>query len=552
MRLLGRAFSSSYAAGEAAARRFLPLDFRRAADRAARTRAAAAAPPSPAVLEILRAQQVALPPSAARAAALDALARGGAAIVVTGQQAGLFLGPLYGFYKAASAIAVARALERESGVRCVPLFWLQTEDHDFAEIASVTVSTSAGAPVRLTLAAEPSAAPRASVAHRRLGEDVGGLLDALAEALGPAPAAAETIALLARHYRPGRAPGAAFAGAMAELFADEGLLFLDPRSEAVARLAAPLHRRAIGDAVELGRRLEVRRDELAAAGFDEQIATRPGCALSFFHPDGPTGDRFRLTRVAANAWGLSGRDGTLADGALEGALARAPLCFSTSALLRPLLQDSLLPTAAYVGGPAEVSYFAQLAPLYELFGLSPPLVVPRARFRCLDAGDRRRLEQLGIGADDVARPREVALELARRPPTGGPGGRSGPDAQALAVADRDDILARVDKLAAAAAAVDAADRNLGRAAERTRATVARALGRLTDRAARTALARDRTASARLDRLVAALCPGGVPQERAYGWPSLAGRHGPAALKRLVFERLAEAGPFGGDLLDLRP
>jgi bacillithiol biosynthesis cysteine-adding enzyme BshC len=548
MRLLGRAFSSAYFAGETVARSFIALDFRSAADRAARTRAAGAAAASPAVVEILRTQQAALAPSAAGAAALDALARGDTAVVATGQQVGLFLGPLYSFYKAASAIAVARALEAETGVRCVPLFWLQTEDHDFAEIASVTVAGPGGAAVRLSLAPDPACPPRASVAHRRLGDDVGALLATLAEALGPGPAATDTIAVLARHYQPGRPLGAAFAGAMAELFAEEGLLFFDPRGEAVGRLAVPLHQRAIDAAAEIGRRLEARRDALAAAGFDEQIANRPGCALSFFHPDGPTGDRFRLARIAgpAGAWGLSGRKGSLPDGTLEGALARAPLRFSTSALLRPLLQDSLLPIAAYVGGPAEVSYFAQLGPLYELFGLSPPLVVPRGRFRCLDARDRRRLEKLGIGADEVGHARETVRKVARRPAPGEP------DSLALAAAVRDDILLRVDRLAETVAAVDAADRNLVRAAVRTRATVAYALRRLTDRAARSALARDRAAFARLDRLVAALCPDGVPQERAYGWPSLAGRHGPVTLKRLVFARLAEAGPFGTDLLDLRP
>src|SRR6185295_19424206 len=107
-----------------------------------------------------------------------------------------------------------------------------------------------------------------------------------------------------------------------------------------------------------------------------QIPRRPGCALSFFHPDGPEGDRFRLARRpgALGAWGLSGRDGAVPPDALEAALAREPLRFSTSALLRPILQDSLLPTAAYVGGPAEVSYFAQLGPVYDSFGLTAPLV----------------------------------------------------------------------------------------------------------------------------------------------------------------------------------
>lgn len=542
---MGRAFSSSYFAGEATARPFLPFDFRDAADRQRRTRAAAGRRASAALIEVMRAQQGAFAPSPARTAALDALAAGDTAVVATGQQVGLFLGPLYGFYKAASAVAVARALEADCGVRCVPLFWLQTEDHDFAEIASLSVATGDGGTLRLALEAGAGAPARASVAGRRLGAGVSSLIDRLAEVLGPGAAATETVDILRRHYQPERPIAAAFAGAMAELFADEGLLFFDPRDARVAALAAPIHRRAISAADDVARRLQERSAALAAAGFDEQIPCRPDCALSFFHPDGPQGDRFRLARRAdmpgpPGAWGLSGRDDVIPPEVLDAALAREPLRFSTSALLRPILQDSLLPTAAYVGGPAEVSYFAQLAPIYDAFELTAPLVVPRARFRWVDASTRRRLAALGLDADDVGR---------RGAPTS-PAGTT--TLAAPAVAARAQILALVDSLTSDAAAVAPGDRNLARAAARTRATVARALDRLATRAARTAAVRDEVAVARRARVEAALCPGGVPQERAYGWPSLAGRIGPAELKRLVFERLAETGPFTTSLLDLRP
>jgi bacillithiol biosynthesis cysteine-adding enzyme BshC len=549
---LGRSFSSAYFAGEATARQFLPFDFRDAADRQRRTRAAAGRRASQALIEVLRAQQAALAPSPARAAALDALAGGGTAVVATGQQVGLFLGPLYGFYKAASAVAAARALEAETGVRCVPLFWLQTEDHDFAEIASVSIAAADGARLPLALPAGGGSPARASVAGRRLGAEVTSLVDRLAEALPPTAAAAETVDLLRRHYRPGRPIGAAFAGVMAELFADEGLLFLDPRDARVAALAATVHRGALAAADDLARRLDERGAALAAAGFDEQIPRRAGCALSFFHPDGPDGDRFRLARRpdAPGGWGLAGRDGALPPDAIDAALAGEPLRFSTSALLRPILQDSLLPTAAYVGGPAEVSYFAQLGPIYDAFALTPPLVVPRARFRCLDASTRRRLAVLGLDADDVGRSARdiLAARRAGTPSASAPA----PDPAALARRARDEIMPLVDSVSADAAAAAPADRNLARAAARTRATIARALGRLTARAARIAADRDAVAVARLARLEAALCPGGVPQERAYGWPSLAGRVGPATLKRLVAARLSEAGPFTASLLDLRP
>ena len=209
-------------------------------------------------------------------------------------------------------MAVARALEAESGVRCVPLFWLQTEDHDFAEIASVSVATGDGGTLRLALAADAGSAPRASrgraaprgrgrVAPRR----------GWRRRCGPAAAATETVALLRRHYQPGRPVAAAFAGAMAELFADEGLLFFDPRDARVARA-----RRADSPARHLGggraRRSasQERSAALAAAGFDEQIPCRPDCALSSSStPTAPRVMRFRLARRAGAPDG--GRVGTV-------------------------------------------------------------------------------------------------------------------------------------------------------------------------------------------------------------------------------------------------
>ncbi|HSY41366.1 MAG TPA: bacillithiol biosynthesis cysteine-adding enzyme BshC, partial [Polyangia bacterium] len=499
---------------------------------------------------VLTEQQGRLPPSGARDASLAALAGGGTAVVVTGQQVGLFLGPLYSFYKAASAVAAARALAAESGARVVPLFWLQTEDHDFAEIASATVAGGGGAPVKLSLPDEPPAEARISIAHRRLPSEVGALLDTLAELLGAGPAANETLALLRAHYTVGRPIAQAFAGVLAELFADEGLLIFDPREARVAALAAPIYREALGAWTTLGQRLDEQGAALAAAGFEQQIPLRPGCALVFGHRASANGPRFRMERtegIGTSAWRLAGADGAFSNQEVADALAHDPLRFSTSALLRPIVQDTLLPTAAYVGGPAEVSYFAQTGPLYEHFRLAMPLIVPRGRFRCLDPHTRRRLAELGLGADDVARPQ--AELVAGLPNTAS---RELPRAADLTARVASEIAPVVAQIAAAATALDPKDRNLGRAAERTRAHVARALARLTGRYARKLAEREGVALGRLARVQNALAPGGVPQERAYAWPSLAGRLGPAALKALVFERLAAVGPFTTALQDLAP
>jgi bacillithiol biosynthesis cysteine-adding enzyme BshC len=417
----------------------------------------------------------------------------------------------------------------------VPLFWLQTEDHDYAEIAAATIAGPGGKPVKLSLPAEAAAEARTSIAQRRLPPEIDGQLDALAELLGASPAAAETLGLLRAHYRAGVGIAQAFAGALAALFADEGLLILDPRVPAVAALATPIYREALAGAETIERRLDERCAALAAAGFEQQIPIRAGCSLVFGHRGRASGPRYRLEPPPGPAadFTLAGGDGGLSPQELAAALERDPLRFSTSALLRPIVQDTILPTAAYVGGPAEVSYFAQLAPLYDHFGLAMPLVIPRARFRCLDPHTRRRLAELGRTADDVARPDETitaGLPVARPPGI--------PSPAELEARISGEIVPVVDQIAATVAALDPRDRNLGRAAERTRAHVARALGRLTARFERKLAERDGATLARLARVRLALAPDGVPQERAYAWPSLAGRVGPATLKALVLDRLA--------------
>jgi uncharacterized protein YllA (UPF0747 family) len=206
-------FYSSYVGGGLLAHDLYPVGFGARADRVARTRAAAARAVTPQLIDRLRAQNAGLPPSPARERNLEALAGHGAA-VITGQQIGLFLGPLYTIYKAATAVAVARLLEAESGVRCVPIFWLQTEDHDFAEIASCRLPHDDGALACVTLLAGDEVPARASVAQRVLGPDVAGALATVDETLAQLPHAADVHALLAsrrimRRARPGRAPSPA-------------------------------------------------------------------------------------------------------------------------------------------------------------------------------------------------------------------------------------------------------------------------------------------------------------------------------------------------------
>ncbi len=542
---MASSFSASWLRGEPRALDFLPDRFRHRSARAEAVAAAASRPLSPALHEALVAQNARLAPSPARERNLELLARPGTAAVVTGQQVGLFLGPLFTIYKAASAIAAARALTEETGTPCVPVFWLQTEDHDLPEINHCFVPRSAGGPLRVALEQPDAATSRTPVAHRLLGPSVTGALAALRAELGDLPHADEHLKLLERAYRPEVTLAEAFTEVLATLFADEGLVFLDPRDARLAPLAAPVHRRALEDAEAIAHALAERGRALAEAGFSEQVHIRPGAPLCFFSPEGPEGARYRLDPGAApGTWSLVGHpaEASVTTAELLGWLDREPLRFTTSALLRPLLQDTWLPTAAYVGGPGEIAYFAQVGPLHAHAGLPLPLIVPRARFQVIDDPTRRLLDKLGLSPHEVATPRDELLArlVARN------SGESFEPPEAVEARLLGTFTTELARLRERTASFEP---GFARALSRTEKTVHRGVARLVARYARTLAQRDLVAAERVDRLRAWLVPEGAPQERIYGLPYYACRFGTRAFMRLVLETCE---PFSGSLKDLKP
>jgi bacillithiol biosynthesis cysteine-adding enzyme BshC len=507
------AFAPAFTKGDGRALAFLPDDFRRADARAAAVRRVVrrACPIAGPLLE----QAKRRPGLASRVDAIEALRRGEAVAVVTGQQVGLFLGPLYSVFKAATAVVTARALQAETGVRCVPMFWLQSEDHDFAEINHTTVHGRDGELVELRL--DSPHVERASVSSIKLGAGLGAVSASLAAALESLPHAGDVQALFGRHYVAEASWVDAFAGVMSELFPE--LVLIDPRDERVAVAARAVHERAFRERDDITRVLQAREGALEAAGFDVQVKVRD-VPLSFVHPEGRDGPRHRGEQLAVDD----------------------PLCLSSSALLRPVIQDTLLPTAAIVGGPGELNYFAQLAPLYTHFGMQLPMVMPRARFRVVEPRTKALLAELGLSAAELEAPREALLA---RVVQARPGELSAAELERQLVAGADAVLSKVGPLPA-----DVSGRLTGleRAVSRTHRSIARAAQRFALRYGREQLTRDAVATARIDRLQRALFPGGQPQERVLGLAGFAARSG---VQRFIELVVAAITPFGSEVKELQ-
>jgi bacillithiol synthase len=480
-------------------------DRRRAVKRAVRSL-------SPRVADILAAQNAVHGPSPARLEHLAALRRGCAA-VVTGQQVGLFLGPLYTVYKAASAIAVARALSAESGEPVVPVFWLQTEDHDLPEVASCPILCEPCEARTLRLAADASA--RTSLAQLRVPEAILGCHAALREELGGLAHAEPHLDRLARHYRPGAGFAEAFAGLLGELFADEGLVLLDPRTPEFAREVAAVHTRALTEAQPIARALAARVAELSRAGFAAPVHVRPDAPLSFFHAERSDGPRHRLT-PSGDGFAEVGGDGSHALQTLLGVLEVDPMRFSTSALLRPIIQDTLLPTAAYVGGPGELAYFAQLPPLYAAYGMSMPLVVPRARFVVIEPRAQRLLTRYGLRVDGLA---QSLPDLVTAVSDGEQAGVPPDQLASVLVTGMDGVLQET------LAKLPGFGAELEDAADKTRTAIHKAASRFAHRYAAARLRHNQATIFDLQRLKTLLYPEDQPQERFYGLPYFAARFG---------------------------
>ncbi len=292
--------------------------------------------------------------------------RGGARAVVTGQQVGLLGGPLLTLLKAATAIARAKEAEKATGVAHVPLFWLATEDHDLAEVDQVSLpGKKMLETLRLGLQGHG-----AEVGGVVLGEDVEALLEQASELMSYAP----VCDLLRVCYTPGATLGGAFARFMTRVFAGHGLIVMDAAGREFHALGSKALRAGIEQAAELEEALLGRTAELERLGYGAQVLVKAGGSLLFL-VDAETHQRVALRRTAEGGWKAGNKSYTAAE--LLGILEAEPERLSPNALLRPVFQDAMLPTAAYVGGPAEIAYFAQSAVAYERVLGRVTAVLPR-------------------------------------------------------------------------------------------------------------------------------------------------------------------------------
>lgn len=314
---------------------------------------------------------------------------------MTGQQVGLFTGPGYALYKALTAIRLAEALS-QSGIEAVPIFWMASEDHDWEEIDHADLPDSEGNLRRFQYQVEPEW-QGAPVGNLSLAPSIQTLLEEFAAVLPDSEFKPDFIEMAGRHYRPGNTFAKAFGGLLAELFHGLGLVVMDPSDFGFKRRAVPLFEQVIVNAPSLRRMLREQGERIQAAGYSPQVQWDEESLPLFLVEK----DKRRLLLQDGNGFRLKGSEPSFSREQLLSRLTESPADFSPNVLLRPLYQDLLLPTCAYVGGPAEIAYFAQVAALYQWRGQSMPAVIPRASFTVIERKVQRILEKAGLDFLDL-------------------------------------------------------------------------------------------------------------------------------------------------------
>jgi len=441
--------------------------------------------------------------------------RDGAAALVTGQQVGLFGGPMFAVYKALTAVKLAEEATA-AGVDAVPVFWLATYDHDLAEVNHVSIPGADG--LLRTVITPSHGIPGAPVSEVRFGEEILPVVEEAAALLGDS----EATQILRETYRPGESLGTAFARFYSRLFATYGVIILDASDPELHRLAVPIYQAAVEQVTEIDDALLERGKALEAAHYHQQVKVTSSSVLLFTLQNGVRTPIHLHANGGGAKFVIASGDipEKLSSSELLERIASAPEKFSPNVLLRPVVQDYLLPTLAYAGGAAEAAYFSQAGAVYEkILGRVTP-IVPRFSATLVEPKVQRWLKHYDLDALDAFH----GLDALRKKMAG----RSLPaDLQsAFEHAGRSleesfsglhEALAKLDPTL-----VDAGQTGLSK--------VRYQLDRLRERAMAAELRRSEVVGRHAEAISQALYPQGALQERGVAGAYYIARYGPELLK----------------------
>jgi bacillithiol biosynthesis cysteine-adding enzyme BshC len=431
--------------------------------------------------------------------------------VVSGQQAGLFTGPLYTIYKALSAVKLAGCL-RQRETKAVPVFWMAAEDHDFAEVAKAEFigRDCQLKNVEVTNALHREGEPVGQVVT---DDSIDAVVDQLFELLPNSEFADDMKALVKGAWGPGRGYVESFATMMTALLGRYGLIFLDPLDPELKKLAAPLYSEAAQRAPEIASALEKRSSELENAGYHAQVLATANSFPLFLHDE--LGRRHAVARVENGKYKAKEIDEEYTAEELAKLAQEQPQRFSPNVTLRAVIQDYLLPTIAYYGGAAEIAYFAQTAEVYRVLERPATPILPRSSLTMIERHTGRVLERYGLTLKDFFEGLEPVIKRVVEEVLGA-------DTAKLFAHSEENINHELDRLRQE---LESIDPTLAGALDTGRKKINYQLDGLRQRFVRAQMSRDQAAHRQLQRAFDQLYPNKDLQERHINVTSLLARHG---------------------------
>ncbi len=440
--------------------------------------------------------------------------------VVTGQQVGLFSGPAFTLYKMLTAVRVSQSLASQ-GLKVVPIFWLATEDHDLEEVAQAYTLSDEYEKIPLHDPGERPA-PQSPVGRVRLTPAVIEAIDRLEATLQGGNDRSQLLGDLRSCYQPGATWSLSFGKFLTRLCGRWGVVLLDPMDEAIHRLSVPIYQEALRQAEDLRIQLQDRSQDLVKAGYHAQVHIAEDSTLLFVEREG--------NRLPVHVTGADGKDrfsiGEVQEVSMEELTSESkenPLNFSANVLLRPLVQDSLLPTIVCIVGPSELAYLGQAQVLYSAFGRPMPAVFPRSGFTLVDRRIERWMEKYQVTIDDVWQGKEhLSQRIASTAFAEGWSERFNQAEKDLA-----HLLARLRK------DIEALDPTLVDALNHAEEKIQYQVERLKGKMTRSALSKSEILARHTQALLSAMTPDRELQERSVSGAYFLGHAGYGLLDRLL-------------------
>jgi bacillithiol biosynthesis cysteine-adding enzyme BshC len=452
-------------------------------------------------------------PAEARAAAAR-LRDPQAVAVVTGQQAALFGGPMFTLLKALTAIRLAERVRAEHGVPAVPVFWIEGEDHDWDEVKSCGVF-DAEFDVRRVGVGDPAGAHHSAVARVQLDAEATSAIGELESILPNTEFSAGLLASLRDIYKPGVGMAEAFGRWLETTLGSRGLIVYDASDPAAKPLASELFVRELETAGTTARLATATGEALRERGYHAQAAAHDDSVALFYLNSGR-----QAIRRSGDGF-LVGDATETRDSFIEQARVH-PERFSPNVLLRPLVQDTIFPTACYVAGPNELGYLGQLRPVYDAFGVPMPLMYQRATATILDANAIKFLTRHDFPFEALRAQDEAALNelLESQLPA------------SVEASLQDAAGALHEHVGRLAAEVSQVDPTLEGAARSTLTRMQDDLKKLHGKVIQAAKRKDDTLRRQYHHARKLAFPNGHAQEREIGFVAMLNKYGPALVDRL--------------------